>query len=122
MLVVMHSPESAAAAGFAEVSVEDLPPADAPTWLREPVSYEPAEPPPAIVTDPPWPLTPVGPAAPLPVEPAKRRRGRPKGSKNKPKAMRGRPPKRKRNASYEAPKRKRGRPKGSRNRSARIAA
>jgi len=114
LLVVMHSPESAAAVGYAEVSVEDLlAPADAPAPV---VSYEPPEQHVApLVTDPPWPLQP-------PVEPAKRKRGRPKGSKNKPKPLRGRPPKRKRGASYEAPKRKRGRPKGSRNRPARIAA
>jgi hypothetical protein len=102
---------------FRLVQVDDVATsADAPAPV---VSYEP-EPPPEhapLMTDPPWPLTPVEPAEQPPAEPVKRCRGRPKGTKNKPKASarRGRPLKRKRAASYETPKRKRGRPKESRN-------
>jgi hypothetical protein len=118
--VVDHSMEAARAdLGLPVASYErELPPehGDALDWLDAflgPPPASPADAPAPIVTDPPWPLQP-------PAEPAKRKRGRPKGSKNKPKAMARRKPKR--SASYETPKRKRGRPKGSRNRSASIAA
>jgi predicted SprT family Zn-dependent metalloprotease len=76
----------------ADFAVSAAPPAPTPLPLFDaPTSYEP---------------TPVASYEPTQeAEPIKRKRGRPKGSKNKPKVV----------TSYEQPKRKRGRPKGSKN-------